>query len=143
MTTIAYDGKSLAADSQCTTGGLKCRAVKIVKSPSGFLAAGTGDLNSILPWLRWVRRGLRPEEQPESLNSKSTIVIVDPRGRAHTFEGAAVRTPLLEKFWAFGSGAELALGAMAMGADARTAVKVACKFDVYTSGRVVVLRPGP
>lgn len=142
MTTVAWDGKSLAADSQATAGVLRCRARKIVKSASGFVAAGAGDLNGILPWLRWVQQGLKPEQQPETLHGKSTIIIVDPRGRAHTFEGSAVRVPLRNKFWAFGSGAELALGAMAMGADARTAVKIASQFDVYTGGRVIVLRPG-
>lgn len=143
MTTVAWDGVSLAADSQATTSsGVRCRATKIVKSPNGFVAAGAGGLNSITPWLRWVAAGLKPDDQPTTLDKESTLLIVDPRGRAYTFEGSAVRLPMRDKQWAIGSGSDLALGAMAMGADARTAVKVAAKFDVYTGGRVVVLRPG-
>lgn len=142
MTTVAWDGKTLAADSQMTSGAIRSRAVKIVRSPNGFLAAGAGEWNSIVPWLRWVEGGMIPEEQPDSLHAKSHVIIIDPKGKAFTFEGSTTRLPLLDKFWALGSGTELALGAMAMGADARTAVKVAAKFDVYTGGRIVVLRPG-
>lgn len=142
MTTVAWDGKTLAADSQATMGSLRCTVVKIARSRTGFLAAGAGEINSIVPWLRWVERGLKPDEQPDSLHDKSHVIIVDPKGRAYTFEGSTTRLPLRAKFWALGSGMELALGAMAMGADARTAVKVAAKFDVYTGGRIVVLTPG-
>lgn len=141
MTTVAWDGKTLAADSQATVGAIRARVVKIVRSPDGFLAAGAGELNSITPWLRWVSAGLNPDEQPDELHSKSHVIIIDPKGKAFTFEGSPTRLPLLNKFWALGSGMELALGAMAMGADARTAVKVAAKFDVYTGGRIVVLTP--
>jgi len=142
MTTVAWDGKTLAADSQGTIGGIRCKVAKILRSRNGFLAAAAGPADAILPWLRWVAAGLKPDEQPEQLSDKGMVMIVDPKGRVYTFEGSPVRMPLLDKFWAFGSGGELAMGAMAMGADARTAVKVAAKFDVYTGGRIVVLTPG-
>jgi hypothetical protein len=143
MTTIAWDGKTLAADSQATTSsGTRCRTAKIVRSSKGFVAAGAGSLNAVTPWLRWVLAGMPPEKQPDTLADSSTILIVDPRGRAFTFEGSPVRLPLRDKIWALGSGADFALGAMAMGADARTAVKVACRFDVYSGGRIIALAPG-
>lgn len=142
MTTIAWDGKTLAADSQATSGTLRSRVVKIVRSPSGFLCAGAGEFSAIIPWLRWVEHGLVPEDQPEHLGSKATVIIVDPRGKAYTLEGTPIRVPVRDKFWAIGTGAELAIGAMAMGADAAQAVKVAAKFDVHTGGRVVAMKPG-
>lgn len=141
MTTIAYDGKTLAADSQSTCGTISGRAVKIAKNKAGFLVAGCGSYATVRWWMDWVLAGLQPDDQPDHAED-ATIIIVDPRGRARMFAEAAVSQTLPRRKWAIGSGSDLALGAMAMGADARTAVKVACKFDVYTSGRVVVLKPG-
>lgn len=142
MTTIAWDGKILAADSLATCGTLRSKVVKIVRSASGFLCAGAGEFSAVVPWLRWVEGGLVPDDRPGELGSKATVIIVDPRGRAHTLEGAPVRVPVLDKFWALGTGAELAMGAMAMGADAAQAVRIAAKFDVHTGGRVVAMKPG-
>jgi ATP-dependent protease HslVU (ClpYQ) peptidase subunit len=141
MTTIAFDGKTLAADSQSTTGSTRGRAVKIAKSADGFVVAGAGEFAVVKQWIRWVLDGRPAERQPE-LADEATVIVLEPRGRAVMFSGSAVSQPLPRKQWAIGSGSDFALGAMAMGADARTAVKVACRFDVYSGGRVVVLKPG-
>jgi ATP-dependent protease HslVU (ClpYQ) peptidase subunit len=42
-----------------------------------------------------------------------------------------VRQVVEDPFMAWGSGRDFALGAMAMGATAREAVAVACRFNVY------------
>lgn len=142
MTTIAWDGKTLAADSQASTDGIRSRVTKIAKSPSGFIAAGSGSFNAILPWLRWITGGLKEDEQPTTLRD-SSLIVVDPRGRAFIFENQPLRVPLREKYWAIGSGANLAMGAMGAGADAKRAVQVARRHDVYTGGRIVTAVPGP
>ncbi|HWU70789.1 MAG TPA: hypothetical protein VN017_05495 [Pseudoxanthomonas sp.] len=141
MTTVAWDGKSLAADTQSTTGTISGRAVKIARNANGFLVAGSGSLAVVRHWINWVLAGLPAEGQPEVID-ESTVLIIDPRGRARLFTDIPVSQPLPRRKWAIGSGSDVALGAMAMGADARTAVKVASQFDVYTGGRVIVLRPG-
>ena len=141
MTTVAFDGKSLAADSQTTTGSIRGTTVKIAKNKAGFLVAGSGDLCVIKQWLNWVLDGMPPERQPEHCR-ESNIIVVDPRGRVTVFEDNAVALSPPRKQWALGTGSDIALGAMAAGADARQAVKIACKLDVYSGGRVVVLRPG-
>jgi ATP-dependent protease HslVU (ClpYQ) peptidase subunit len=141
MTTVAWDGKTLAADSQTTTGSIRGTAAKIAKSRDGFLVAGSGDWCVIKTWINWVLDGMPSDKQPDHCK-ESNIIVIDPRGHATVFEDVAVALPVPRKQWAIGSGSDLALGAMAMGADARTAVKVAAKFDVYTGGRIVVLTPG-
>lgn len=40
--------------------------------------------------------------------------------------------------FAIGSGSEYALGAIAMGADAKKAIEVASKYDVYTNDHIQV-----
>jgi hypothetical protein len=142
MTTVAWDGKTLAADSQSTTGSVRGTAAKLAKNRDGFLVAGSGDLGTVKVWINWVLAGMPPDQQPTSIE-EANILVIDPRGRPSLFSGLAVAQPLPRRQWAIGSGGDIALGAMAAGADARQAVKIACKLDVYSGGRVVVLRPGP
>lgn len=42
-------------------------------------------------------------------------------------------------FWAAGSGADYAMGAMAAGKDAKEAVEIACRFDINCGLGVDVL----
>lgn len=54
-----------------------------------------------------------------------------------------VAMPIIDQREAWGSGADFALGAMAMGAGARRAVEVACELDVHCGkGIDVVTREG-
>lgn len=104
--------------------------------------AGCGNMNAITVWLRWGEQGMNLDDQPEHLDKNTTILVVEPSGRAHILEGAPVRQKLRIKKWAIGSGAHLAIGALAMGADAKRAVQVAAKFDVHTGGRILTYQPG-
>lgn len=133
----------MAADSRVSyDDGLYCPGLKIIKNVDGFIVAGCGSMNAISVWLRWGEQGMPPDEQPEHLDKNSTIMVVEPNGQAHVFEGAPVRQKLRTKKWAIGSGAHLAIGAMAMGADARKAVQVAAKFDMHTGGKILAYTPG-
>lgn len=142
MTTIAWDGKTLAADSMSTyEDGTKMHVVKIAKSEDGFIVAVAGNFNVGLIWMRWVLAGMNPDDQPEE-GKGANVIIIDPKGKAHVFENAPIRQELTVKKWALGSGYHLALGAMEMGADAVTAVRVAAKWDSQTGGRIVSFKPG-
>jgi len=44
---------------------------------------------------------------------------------------------VLDDFYAIGSGAKVALGAMACGKSAIEAVRIAARYDPYTGGRIV------
>ena len=63
--------------------------------------------------------------------------MVDKRGRITSFESeSSAPCRIRAKFLAIGSGAAVALGAMAAGADAKQAVRIACQFDAHTKGPV-------
>lgn len=141
MTTVAWDGKTLAADSQSTTGSIRGAATKVAKNKDGFLVAGSGSCAVVKMWINWVLAGMPPDQQPTSVDD-ANVLVIDPRGRATLFADVAVAQPMPRKQWALGSGGDIALGAMAAGADARAAVKIACKLDVFSGGRIVVFTPG-
>lgn len=145
MTTIAYDGVTLAADGLCTSGNAihgrnqeKVFALQVnwggTKIPAYFAAAGSIENT-------WIARAylegediLSPKRRlslPESFDG--LIVLGD--GQCFSVEGTMTPFPC-EYPCSLGSGANFALAAMTMGKSAIEAVEVAAQLDVYTGGTI-------
>ena len=132
MSVIAWDRKTLAADKQGTRGDIAERLTKIVKINTGEVVAWCGGNDQGLLLLQWYKDGAKPETWPKFQEGEnwSRMVIVKPGGIVGTYEKQPVMQPCEEEpFMAWGSGAELAIGAMAMGASARQAVEIAGRFS--------------
>lgn len=137
MTTIAWDGKTLAVDSR-TTGSNIIRSERTQKlwKIADFWIACSGDYQDVLLAVEWFRNGMPDTDKPK-LNDPGGLVVIKKRGRkAFRYEGNLVGWDVAASFAAAGSGFEIALGAMAMGATAEEAVKVAARFDPGTNKRV-------
>ncbi|MGH8759594.1 MAG: hypothetical protein ACREVW_08805 [Burkholderiales bacterium] len=133
MTTIAYDGRTLAADTQSQTSVL-LKMHKLHRLPDGSIFAGSGSAQEVLAVLAWLRGG----DKPGHLNDFEGL-IVTPQGTERLGE-RLMRVPSLEPFYAIGSGAHFALAAMACGKSAVQAVRISARFDPYTGGRVESMR---
>lgn len=152
MTTIAYDGKTLAADSQTTQDGIRLSnsAVKIFspwnetwavegKQIAAFGIAG--DLHAA-------------NDLRKAMESFAGHHAGDPFAKGITFAFIAIaedRTVFVggkysddDRSWvvqaeapvAVGTGGDFALGAMAAGSKAEDAIRIASKFDVNTNDSV-------
>ena len=131
MSVVAWDGKYVAADRQGTSGNLICVCRKLMKIRGygvGFI--GRADTGALMA--EWFREGAKVSNFPcdvQQSDSGATLIVV---GRVKAWE--ICEYPLFEEvrdpFWAWGTGREVALGAMAMGVDAKTAVETAMRFDV-------------
>ena len=113
--------------------------VKIAKR-RGALASVCGLAPKALKFLDWFRSGM-PGECPDLGTAEDNAwgFVYAPDGRVLWFKPGGLehfRTP----FHATGSGAEYAMGAMAMGASPEQAVAVAMQFDTATGGEITVLR---
>lgn len=159
MTTIAFDGKTLAADKQTTQGScrLTLEAEKIFQVAqadpwfvmgqrvAAFGVAGT------LQGSHYVREAML---SATGLDVKTTF----PKGVVVTWlavtedgnvyvggqyedDDVAWLTKVTAPI-AIGSGCEYALGAMAAGVTAVGAVEIAARFDVNTGGEIQVIHPG-
>lgn len=135
MTTIAWDGKTLAGDKQVTTGGTATRATKVFKLESNgsvqYLVGFSGDLADGQAFVSYARNGFTGPLP--KFNALCAIVIGRDRSVIcyhNTNEGPANMGVL--DAWALGSGSDYALGAMAFGANAVQAVEVSTKLDVNT-----------
>lgn len=139
MTTIAYKEGILAADSQVTYEGTSDSTMtKIARNALGDLCGASGSACYMYAFLRWFEGGEKGEAPTPTENDGGIVVRTDGTIECYEHPGPCPFT-VTAKAYAVGSGRKLALGAMAFGASAEEAIKVAAQFDIYTSGKVVTL----
>jgi ATP-dependent protease HslVU (ClpYQ) peptidase subunit len=134
MTTVAWRGEVLAADSALTCGNMQGKFTKILRK-RGVAYGFCGDADAVHTVMGLLSGGAHHAEL-KRLKADLGILILTPEG---CFLSDQDMQPLkLEnEFWAIGSGAEYAMGAMAAGKSAAQAVEIACQFDPHSNGPVV------
>lgn len=134
MTTIAWDGTTLAADRAAWSGGQKYRVRKVarVTAPDGrrFLWAGCGDGTFAPMLLAWMKGGPHPGPYPEAGNF-TVAVVIDEQLRVWRMNHLLRYTLIRERIHACGAGQDYAIGALEAGATARRAVEIAIKRSDY------------
>lgn len=134
MTTIAWDGKTLAADTQSTSGGLPWTTIKAYRLNDGRLFAGSGaaeDCEAVREWL---------EKGGDKPTLKDFIgLLIDNNSQCWSLEDKLHKIPVQAPFHACGSGRDFAMAAMHLGKSAREAVEFACLYDIYTGMPVTEL----
>lgn len=139
MTTIACDGSMIAADGLVTGDGLihdrTCQ--KVFRLRDGRVVGFTGSafaMGDALDYLNGDRDSFKASEGFEAmiLSADGTVQCMD--GEARLYRQS---TPCV-----VGSGAPIALGAMAAGKDAFEAVEIAAMLDTNSGGICTFMRPG-
>jgi hypothetical protein len=132
MTTIAWDGETLAAEVQARDG-------------QRFLVAfaGSGDFaHAVLAWMRGTHGRPNALEfvKADDLQNQCALVI-DEQRRIWQLSYQLVYTPSQErKVYAYGGGQEFAWGALEAGATAAQAVRIAIKRSDYAGLGVDTVR---
>lgn len=130
MTTIAYRDGWLAADSGSFAGDTWVGSRnKIVRLKDGRHAAGCGgsiEIRAMLDWLDAGAQGPRPDK------GDVEIFVVEMDGSLMMCSQHGLQAAPNAPFHATGSGYEIALGAMAAGASAEEAVRIACRYNVHS-----------
>lgn len=146
MTVIAWDGRYLAIDAAGIAGGFTYRTKKMdivcnkpptVLAISGFL----GHFEVLKEW--YLEKGAVYAERPDFQKAAdwSRLIVLED-GRLKWYEDTGpVYLHYPEQKMAFGCGRDFAIGAMAAGADAETAIRITCQnqegcgkgVDVYDS----------
>lgn len=139
MTTIAWDGETLAADACSWSGGARRRVRKVHKLTARdgqrFLVAFAGNGNFAEAVLAWMR-GQRDRPDPlafmgaDQLNSQCALVI-DEKRRVWQLGCELTYSLMRERVYAFGGGQDFAWGALEAGATARKAIQIAMKRSDY------------
>lgn len=141
MSIIVWDGKTLAADRQWTAGNLIRTTTKIWRH-GDILMGGAGTFWHMEALRNWVTNGMIPAKFPELKIKDDTVPsfwLINRSGMVAKLEDSPYPLTCLDPFFAEGSGRDFAYGALAMGADARQAVEVACRYDYGCGGGVDIL----
>lgn len=134
MTTIAWDGKTLAADKMGNQDGSILIVTKIRKIGK-YLAGSSGTMSSCMALMKWIEDGGAPDKWPECQKDKelcSPLIIITQDKKIFRYDTTPIPYEINQDFYAFGGGRDFATGAMEVGADAKRAIEVASKWDACT-----------
>lgn len=135
MTTIAWDGKTLAVDSQGTSDGARVENILKLFSVDDMAIASTGDYQDSEVIWEWFKHHEADATPPTVESNTAGIFIKD--GQAYEFYDK-LRLCKVEAPQASGSGWKWAMAAMDHGLNAKEAVEYASTRDIYTGGTVDV-----
>jgi ATP-dependent protease HslVU (ClpYQ) peptidase subunit len=131
MTTIAWDGRTLAADRQSTWGGTPTKTRKIFRAINDdgreVIYGCAGLAHECTAYTRWINGEIK-----EPKLTDISIMSIDCKGQIWHTNQTMLWTLIKVKQWAIGSGCDYALGAMASGKSAVEAIIIASKLDVNT-----------
>lgn len=139
MTTIVFDGKTLAVDSQVTSGSVIVGLRNKIQEIGGYFVAGCGSTDCIDLVVEYLLGG---KEKPSGLsaNDADVLFVNKETGEAfRAFGDTLVMSKAVIPFFG-GSGAEIAQGAYQVCNDPIKALKVAMKLDVYTGGPINMVK---
>jgi len=137
MTTIAYDGRYLAADTMASAGNTRLpgRFGKI-HICGDVVYAHSGNLAYSQPLIAWHANGARDSAWPVARDNCENVLVVAWSTTVTTYERDIPYAGAVLGPEAWGSGAKVAMGAMAAGMTAQEAVAVAMELDICTGGTV-------
>src|SRR5690348_16551799 len=133
MTTIAIRGREIAADSGGSRGTIRMPGCdqKLFECPDGSICGVVGDTAQTSKVIRWIQDG---EVGDCPTMERSEVVRLYPDGKIRVYSSDSFYDVPPARYRAYGSGFEIALGALYMGASPTKAVLAASQFDSYTFG---------
>jgi len=139
MSVVVWDGKTLAADRKAVCNGHQFATSKSRQLVDGTVLAWTGTQPTGLLLAEWYEAGEDRSKWPASQQTEewAQLIVVTPNGKeVFEYGNHPVRLTIESVPFAWGMDKKFALGALAMGADARKAVEItnrlcdSCGFGV-------------
>jgi hypothetical protein len=145
VTAIAFKAGVIAADSGAWHGDVLISTTeeKIVRLESGCFLAASGPADIIFNVVAWLN-GVGPKPEPATEDDRYSAILVDPKTGMAEFLSPKSHSPV-GKFGsvvALGSHADFLYGAMAAGASAEEAIRLAIRYCPYAAGEVQVRKVG-
>ncbi len=113
----------MAADSRFT-GNFITAGIKLHRK-NGRVIGFAGDAHQALVFVDWYFD--RKQRKPDLANENDWVALVASKDGLEEWNHSLRPISVMERFYAIGSGAETAMGAMEAGATARQAALIACK----------------
>lgn len=140
MTTIAVNKTGMAADGRaCLDSQIATeRAVKLYEDED-YIYGGAGDYISMSEAIGFLTGRISEDEVPET-EEDFNLVRLDKKTGKISFTNKTLVWLEIDPPFAIGSGAGFAIGAMASGKSPKEAVKIACKFDAASGGKITEIK---
>lgn len=138
MTTIVYRDGILASDSQITNGDLRQSSTRKIFGCDRGIGGAAGKLVDAHLFNMWIQAGA-PDNPPKIDDHAADGIFIHPTGETFLWDGTEQLIELQGPFFAFGSGHQIAVGALAQGASAIEAVHIAIQYDTGSGGAVQTL----
>jgi ATP-dependent protease HslVU (ClpYQ) peptidase subunit len=137
VTTVAWDGITLAADSQTTLNGkaILLDSRKLCRLSDGRLVGFAGNTGAQINFEKWLEGEIKDYPKGEY---SAVVINLDGSARCYENENDGGYWEVSAPF-ARGSGETVALTAMICGKNAVEAVLLATQIDIYTGGPVQYL----
>lgn len=133
MTLIVYKDGIMAGDTGSWRGSIKtAEAIKVFKTPTGWLVGFAGDSNQIEILRAWMMDGMHGN--PPKVKDCGAL-LVSPEGEKFHYATGLISTANSDNL-AMGCGEEFVHGAMYSGLSAPEAIQLAIKHVAYVSGAV-------
>lgn len=138
MTTIAWDGNTLAVDRQCSWGCTKTPQTKIgqfIEGPyKNCIFASCGEAEYVPELIHWFETlnadpNLYPATQKDSDKTQACFMVIGPNKEIWEFGQSAFPLLVEAPYFALGSGMDFAMAAMYCGKNATEAIECASFFD--------------
>jgi ATP-dependent protease HslVU (ClpYQ) peptidase subunit len=140
MTVVAFTSGVLACDSQISSGTTAWASVRKIRRVKNWLIGAAGDLDSMTAFLKSFNPDTIHEPDKLCANSALEALMISPEGVVNYREGSGIITKIKhDGFIAIGSGGVEAMCAMAAGATAVEAVKIAIRFNKGCGGKIYKL----
>jgi hypothetical protein len=144
VSTVVFKEGVLASDSLAYGGkgqpspGFKQKARRL--ADGSRIGVVTGVIGLAERFVAWVEAGADPAAWVGDAAPDIRAIWVKPDGGLFLADdGLYFSGPIKCEVYAIGSGAEYAMGAMAMGASPAQAIEVASRLDQHTGGPVIIL----
>lgn len=140
MTCIAWDGSMLAGDRRSVGGGNAKTTTKIHRV-NDMLVGFAGDASAAEAVRWWLSKGADNTLHPwgDIDRDQCHALVIMPDRTIWVYEHGPHPAQYHDPFIAIGCGRDYALAAMHLGCNAKQAVEVACKFDVFCGNGVDTL----
>lgn len=142
MTTVAFKRGVLAFDSKVTAGDLIFGSTSKGKKTKKFIMAACGSVEDIAAFFDWMEAGGNQDDKRKfGLDREVDMdaIVINKKGSVTFYGSRLYPHEMHSDIFAIGSGSHLAISAMAHGASASQAVRIASKYDVNTGGTVRTL----
>jgi hypothetical protein len=137
VTTIAFDGRTIAGDSQYHDNGYVSYAPKVVRS-CGYVYAIAGLSPMFEPLIVWHQKGAVPSAIPIVRSEEDALLVVAKGAYCVTYTLSVPYPDIIVPPYAWGTGAAYAIAAMRLGKTAFEAVELSIECDRDTGGAITV-----